>query len=84
MYLGYPDKLHVQKTTRLSMSLMKFHSLLTKFWLRRWKKHQKQSNDNWLHSGETHTIFIYSQYKFHDIPHIAYKVMADDGKIIEI
>ena len=27
-----------------------------------------------------HTIVIYIQYKFHEIPSIAYKVMTDDRK----
>ena len=31
-----------------------------------------------------HTMVIYTWYKFHEIPLSAYKVMAEDGKIIEI
>ena len=29
-------------------------------------------------------MVIYTRYEFHEIPFIAYKVMAENGKIIEI
>ena len=31
-----------------------------------------------------HNMFIYIQYKFHEIPSLGHLVMAEDGKIIEI
>ena len=30
-------------------------------------------------AGDNHTIFIYIQYKFHEIPSTAYLVMTEDG-----
>ena len=35
------------------------------------------------HHMHSHTMVIYIQYQFHEIPSIAYKVMTEDGKIVE-
>ena len=31
-----------------------------------------------------HTMLIYNQYEFHEIPFIGYLVMAEDGKKLQI
>ena len=69
---------------------MKFHPLHTKLWLRMensLKCRQFKSNNSSITDYtlmklhlHNHIKVIYIQYKFHEIPSIAYKVMAEDGK----
>ena len=68
---------------------MRFHPLLIKFWLalkKSFKRRQSKGNyssrtDNTLINVDVHihTMDIYTQYNFHDIPSITYKVKAEDG-----
>ena len=69
-----------------------FRPLLSKLWLRTEKKTVKCRQSKAMTPDYTltrlqvlnHTIVIYIKCKLHEIPSIAYKVMAEDGKTIEI
>ena len=70
---------------------MRFIPLPTKLWLGGEKKSLKCRQSKGNNSSITdytlmklhvhnHTMVIYIQYKFYEVPSIAYKVMAEDGK----
>ena len=73
---------------------MKFHPLLTKLWLRMEKSlkcRQSKGNDSSITDYSlmklhilNQTIVIYIKYKFHKVPFIIYRVLAEDGFVFEI
>ena len=73
-------KCKIHEIPSIAYKVMTEYGQSLKFWQSKYSNSSITDKTMMNFHVHNHTMVIYIQYKFHEIPSIGYKVMAEDGK----